>query len=59
MFRKVLADEGVLDEAAADALEAEVKAEVDEGVRFANDSPFPEPYEAYEDLYVNPIPLRK
>jgi len=59
LFRKVLADEGVLDEAAADALEAEVKAEVDEGVRFANDSPFPEPYEAYEDLYVNPIPLRK
>lgn len=33
------------------ALEKEVKAEVEEAVKFAEESPLPEPYELYEDVY--------
>ena len=41
-----------LDEAdAGDDLEAEVKAELDDAVEFARNSPFPEPGDATEDVY--------
>ena len=33
------------------AVEKEVKAEVEEAVKFAEDSPLPEPHELYEDVY--------
>ena len=33
------------------ALEKEVKAEVEEAVKFAEESPLPEPHELYEDVY--------
>ena len=33
------------------AVEKEVKAEVEEAVKFAEESPLPEPYELYEDVY--------
>ncbi|MPZ74588.1 MAG: pyruvate dehydrogenase (acetyl-transferring) E1 component subunit alpha [Nitriliruptorales bacterium] len=59
-FRGVLSQEHDVDGETLDALEAEVKAEVDEAVKFARDSEFPEPAEAYEDLYstrvVTPAP---
>lgn len=50
-FRGVLSQEYDIDGDTLDALEAEVKAEVDEAVGFARTSDFPEPAEAYEDLY--------
>jgi len=34
------------------AVEKEVKAEVEEAVKFAEESPLPEPYELYEDVYI-------
>src|SRR5690242_15771818 len=40
-----LKDEGVLDQAGLDALDAEVKAEAEEAVRFADQSPEPDPAE--------------
>ena len=33
------------------AVEKEIKAEVEEAVKFAEESPLPEPYELYEDVY--------
>jgi pyruvate dehydrogenase E1 component subunit alpha len=40
-----LKEEGSIDQAALDALDAEIHAEVDEAVRFADESPDPEPGE--------------
>jgi pyruvate dehydrogenase E1 component alpha subunit len=34
-----------------EAIQARVKAEVAEGIKFAEESPFPEPEELYEDVY--------
>ena len=38
-----------------DALDAEVRAEVDESVAFTDASPFPEPSRAFADLYTEPF----
>ena len=53
LFRRVLIDRGVADEAALDALEAEVAKEVDDAVKFSDASPYPEPKVAFEDLYTD------
>ncbi len=49
-FRARLIADGVLDEPAADALQAAVKDEIDEAVAFAIDSPLPDPAEAWEHV---------
>ena len=36
-------------------LETRVKAEVDEAVRFADESPIPAPEELYTDVYIQPL----
>ncbi|HLV61100.1 MAG TPA: pyruvate dehydrogenase (acetyl-transferring) E1 component subunit alpha [Fredinandcohnia sp.] len=36
-------------------IDQEVQAEVEEAIRFADDSPWPEPSELYTDVYVDPI----
>ena len=47
---RLLAD-GLLDQATVAALEAEVAATVQAAIRFAEDSPYPEPPEALEDVF--------
>src|SRR3954447_3098999 len=51
-FRRRLAEESVISEEDADELDREAVAAVDESVRFADDSPFPELVSLYDDLYV-------
>jgi pyruvate dehydrogenase E1 component alpha subunit len=51
-FRRRLADEGVISDEDADELDREAVATVDEAVRFADDSPFPDLDSLYDDLYV-------
>ncbi|MED7931597.1 thiamine pyrophosphate-dependent dehydrogenase E1 component subunit alpha [Nonomuraea sp. LP-02] len=55
LFRRRLLDEGAadgpVDAAVLDAIEAEVRAEVGAAVEYARQSPYPEPEEAYRDLY--------
>jgi pyruvate dehydrogenase E1 component alpha subunit len=55
---KLLADRmrsaGALDDAGWDALDAEVKAEVEDAYAFAESSPDPEPDALYRDLYAEP-----
>ncbi len=58
LFRQRLIDDGVATAEEMDALEAEVMAEVDEAVRFTDESPFPDPSVAFADLYTEPIGAR-
>jgi TPP-dependent pyruvate/acetoin dehydrogenase alpha subunit len=51
LFRRRLLAEGVAGEAELAAIDAEVRAEIDAAVEFARTSPYPEPEEAYRDLY--------
>lgn len=51
LWRERLAAEGLLDAAGAERLEAEVEGEVSAAVEFARRSPFPDPAEAFEDLW--------
>ncbi len=55
LFRAHMLEQGVADEATLAGLEAEVMAEVDASVAFANDSPFPELSDAFKDIYTEPL----
>lgn len=48
----VIAKNKWMNESDIEAMEAKVKAIVDESVQFAEDSPFPEAHELYEDVYM-------
>jgi pyruvate dehydrogenase E1 component alpha subunit len=50
-FRKKLVEMGILTEKGADRIEQEILKELDEAVKFADESPLPEPEEALEDVY--------
>jgi len=50
-FRKKLIEMGVLTEKEADKIDQEVANEINEAVKFAEESPFPGPEEALEDVY--------
>jgi pyruvate dehydrogenase E1 component alpha subunit len=45
-----LKEEGVIDQAALDAMDAEIHAEVEDAVKFADESPDPDPDELYSDV---------
>jgi pyruvate dehydrogenase E1 component alpha subunit len=51
ILRDRLLEADLLDEAELDAMDAEVRAEVDEAVEFADDSPLPDPAELYSHVY--------
>jgi pyruvate dehydrogenase E1 component alpha subunit len=51
-YAKRLIDEGITTREALDAIEARCKVMVDEAVRFAEESPWPEDSEVYNDIYV-------
>jgi pyruvate dehydrogenase E1 component alpha subunit len=50
-FRRRLLDRGVLTDRLATSIEAEARKEMQAALVFAEESPFPEPEEAFEDLY--------
>jgi len=51
-FRVRLINDGVLTEDKLYAIEEKVKAEIEEAVKFAEESPYPNPEDALEDLFV-------
>lgn len=55
MFRSYLQENGVADATMLDGMEAEILAEVDAAVQFAEDSPYPEPSVAFKDIYTEPL----
>jgi len=50
-FKEWLLEKGVLTEEMAKKIEKEIEAELDEAVKFAEESPFPEPEETLRDVY--------
>jgi len=50
-FRKSLAEMGILTEEGAGKIDQEIAKEIDEAVKFAEESPLPAPEEALEDVY--------
>jgi pyruvate dehydrogenase E1 component alpha subunit len=55
IFTATLKDNGVLTDADIADFEAQVKKEVEGSVRFAEESPEPDPSELYTNVYANPI----
>lgn len=55
LFGAVLAERGIADDAAAAAVRQEVEAELERAVEFGENSPWPEPAAAFDDLYAEPI----
>ena len=53
MVRYRILTNGVATEAELDEIDAKIKVIVDESVKFAEESPFPQPEEAFEDVYVD------
>ncbi len=55
LFSATLKEEGVLSDSEFQKIEAEVKDQVEKSVRFAEESPFPDPKELHTDVYATPI----
>jgi pyruvate dehydrogenase E1 component alpha subunit len=53
-FHKRLADAGMLNDEQWQAMEADVQAEVEDAVRFADESPDPDPAELFTHVYSEP-----
>ncbi|MEZ5824785.1 MAG: thiamine pyrophosphate-dependent enzyme [Geminicoccaceae bacterium] len=54
LFREHLIETGIADAGELDRIEAEIMEEVEEAVRFAEESPDPHPSVAFADLYATP-----
>jgi TPP-dependent pyruvate/acetoin dehydrogenase alpha subunit len=54
LYRAELERRGLLDEGASASMKASVDAEIEEAVKFAIDSPLPDPSELYKDVYAAP-----
>lgn len=50
--KHTILEKGYADEKWIEGIEAKVKAEVDEAVKFSEESPWPDPSELYDDVYV-------
>ena len=55
LFRDVLVEKGVATVEQLDALDAEVRQEVEDSVTFTDESPMPDPERAFADLYTVPF----
>lgn len=54
LFSATLKEEGVISDSEFGKIEAEVREQVEKSVRFAEESPFPDPKELYTNVYANP-----
>src|SRR5215216_5905779 len=60
LFSATLLEEKVADEKTLEEIDRKVREEVEDSLRFAEESPVPDPEELYTDVYANPIdPSRK
>jgi len=55
LFSASLKEEGVLSDSEFQEIETQVKEQVEKALRFAEESPLPDPKELYTDVYANPI----
>lgn len=56
IFARRLTDNAVFTQEEVDAIRAQAKATIEESVRFALESPFPDPSELFDNVYVDPDP---
>ena len=60
LFSASLLEEKIIDDKALEEIDREVREEVEDSLKFAEESPLPDPEELYTDVYANPIePGRK
>jgi len=60
LFSASLLEEKIVDQKTLDEIDKKVREEVEDSLRFADESPLPDPEELYTDVYANPIePGRK
>jgi pyruvate dehydrogenase E1 component alpha subunit len=57
LFSASLKEEGVLSDAEFKKIEADVKEQVEASLKFAEESPLPDPKELYTDIYASPIEM--
>jgi pyruvate dehydrogenase E1 component subunit alpha len=55
VFTKTLKDRGLIGDGEIAEIEAQIKADVERAVKFADESPLPDSQELYSDVYANPI----
>ena len=55
LFSASLLEEKVVDEKALEEIDRKVREEVEDSLRFAEESPLPDPEELHTDIYANPI----
>jgi pyruvate dehydrogenase E1 component alpha subunit len=55
IFTSKLKEAGVIDDGDLAEIEAQVKEDVEHSVKFADESPLPDPSELYTDIYASPI----
>ena len=60
LFSASLLEENIVDDKTLEEIDKTVREEVEDALRFADESPLPDPKELYTDVYANPIqPGRK
>jgi pyruvate dehydrogenase E1 component alpha subunit len=59
IHRTALLDQGVLTDVTADEIVAQVADEVAEALAFAQESPYPDPSEAFEHVFTNPVTIAR
>ncbi|HJY29652.1 MAG TPA: pyruvate dehydrogenase (acetyl-transferring) E1 component subunit alpha [Pyrinomonadaceae bacterium] len=60
LFSTTLLEQKIADQKTLDEIDRKVREEVEDSLRFADESPLPDPKELYTDVYANPIePGRK
>ena len=60
LFSATLLEQKIADQKTLDEIDRKVREEVEDSLRFAEESPLPDPNELYTDVYANPIePGRK
>lgn len=55
-YRERLTERGDLDEGEFEAMDQEIERTLDEAVEFAREAPYPEPEQAYDDLFEEEVP---
>jgi pyruvate/2-oxoglutarate/acetoin dehydrogenase E1 component/TPP-dependent pyruvate/acetoin dehydrogenase alpha subunit len=56
IFARKLTDSGLFTQDEVDGIKTKAKASIEESVRFAQESPLPDPAELYDNVYVDPDP---
>ena len=57
LHKERLLSQAIATPAEIEEVDEECKKQIEEALEFAHQSPYPEPYELYEDMFANPIPL--